>query len=247
MKKTTLSFALLSILITVLLAACQQSTSSTPTQTPVFVVVEEEDAETDESDEDAEDTEEEVVAVAADDEDTPRSLPDEEDDDNIDCDAGVVEQVFENGRMFWVGRSLNERCSETHEFLPNTGEIWVVIFDEDDPTTGEWLAFVDAWDEETDPEDDTSIEVPDDDLQRPVRGFGLVWREELTDAQRDALGFATQEELGYITDYEYEFETFTNAEDEEVARPGTHKIETLGGEAFFFEERTGDFIYDEDD
>ncbi len=246
MNKLKLTILILSTLLLALLTACQQSaTSSNPTQTPVFVVVE--DDEDGEGDSGAdEESEGDVAAVEADD-DTARLISEGENGDNIDCDAGVVEQVFENGRMFWVGRSLNERCSEIHEFLPSTGEIWVVIFDEEDETTGEWLSFVDTWDEENDPIDDPSIEVPDDDLQRPIRGFGLVWREELTTSQREALGFATQEELGYVTDYEYEFETFTNSDGEEVPRPGTHKIETLGEEAFFFEERTGDFIYDKDD
>lgn len=247
MRTNKLTILLTSLIAILLLAACQQSTGVAPTQTPVYVVVGE-DEESSEEDNEA-DEEADATATPTDDEDDgPRSLPDEDEDpDNIDCDAGVVEQVFENGRMFWVGRSLNERCSETHEFLPGTGEVWVVIFDEDDPTTGEWLTFVDNWDEDVDPEDDASIDVPDDDLQRPVRGFGLIWREQLTTAQRENLGFAVQEELGYITDYEYDFETFENADGEMVERPGVHKIETLGGEAFFFEERTGDFIYDEDD
>src|SRR5574341_2535772 len=35
------------------------------------------------------------------------------------CQAGVIEQVFQFGRMFWVGATLDERCRETHEFAPD--------------------------------------------------------------------------------------------------------------------------------
>jgi len=267
------------ILVAPILAACGQSSTSNPTQTPVFVVVDDDDEESTPEDEPSPTA---TPLPADDDEDTPRSLPERDENgvpEDIDCDAGIVEQTFENGRMFWVGRTLNERCSEEHEFVAGTGEIWVVIFDEQAevgeaetdttedaeaetaadetaepedgisgyPVAGEWLTFVDNWDEDTDPQTYDSEEELGDDLLVPIRGFGRVWAEELTDAQREALGFATQDEVGYVSDYEYEFDGFLNGDNEFVERPGIHKIETIGDEAFYLDEASGEFSYDEDD
>src|SRR5688572_716123 len=45
------------------------------------------------------------------------------------CEAGVIEQTFEHGRMFWVGSTTEERCKTEHQFTAGSGEIWVAIFD----------------------------------------------------------------------------------------------------------------------
>jgi hypothetical protein len=75
--------------------------------------------------------------------------------------------------------------------LWNKAEDWIyVLFD--DGLQPAFRTFLDEWDEGQ-PESDPSI-VPPAGLYQPVRGFGLVWREE--PGVRDRLGWAVNEELG---------------------------------------------------
>lgn len=157
------------------------------------------------------------------------------------CRAEIVEQTYEGGRMFWVGRGLVERCKEQHDFALSSGEIWVLIFDKSGET-GEWYAFVDTWDSETEiPFDIAATQPPD--LVQPVRGFGKVWRERLTDDQRTALGWATGSELKFVTDYRYDAGGFVDNQGTYVPRPGLHTLLSRGGERFFLDEQTGSFEY----
>jgi hypothetical protein len=78
--------------------------------------------------------------------------------------------------------------------------IWVqeqdsiyVLFD--DGQSPKWSIFPDEWDE-GEPEDDPSI-IPPGGFYQPVRGFGLIWREEM--GLRDRLGWAVDLESGYTT------------------------------------------------
>ena len=87
-----------------------------------------------------------------------------------------AEQHFEHGVMLW-------NRAEDHIY---------VLFDNAHPN---WKGFVDRW-EEGDPESDPNI-VPPEGLYQPVRGFGLIWREE--PGVRDQLGWATGPEVGYPT------------------------------------------------
>ncbi len=88
-----------------------------------------------------------------------------------------AEQHFERGLMLWVGPE--ERI--------------YVLFD--DGMGRRWSAYEDRW-EEGMPTSDPGIEAPPG-LEQPVRGFGLVWREN---AQvREGLGWAIAEEQGYQT------------------------------------------------
>jgi hypothetical protein len=207
--------------LTAMLAGCGTAGPAEPTQTPVFVVVPADTPQGGGTDE----------AAEANGYPTPTS-----------CRAEVVEQTYENGRMFWVGGTLEERCKAEHDFTPGSGEIWVIIFDESG-LGGDWLVFVDDWDEENDVPYDITLDVPEGLIQ-PVRGFGKVWRERLTDEQREAIGWATQNEVKYVTDYRYESGGFVDAEGEFVARPGLHTLVTLGGDRVFFDEpsQTFDFI-----
>jgi hypothetical protein len=157
------------------------------------------------------------------------------------CEAGVIEQTFEHGRMFWVGATADERCRTEHQFTPGSGEIWVAIFDEDG-TGGEWLTFPDSWVEGIDPEIDVSL-TPPADKQQPERGFGMVWREMLTEDQRRAIGWALFPELSHATEYRYEAGGTVNEEGIYVPRPGKHFVLSLGGELFVFDEQRGDFGY----
>jgi hypothetical protein len=88
-----------------------------------------------------------------------------------------AEQRFEKGIMLWVGAEAR---------------IYVLF---DDGQQRGWTAHTDEW-EEGKPTFDPELEAPSG-LQQPVRGFGLVWREET--GVRDRLGWAVEEERGYET------------------------------------------------
>jgi len=89
-----------------------------------------------------------------------------------------AEQHFQYGLMLWTKA----------EDL-----IHVLFFDEG--TQPAYKIFLDEWDE-GEPESDPGI-VPPAGLYQPVRGFGLVWREE--PGIRDRLGWARDREVGYPT------------------------------------------------
>lgn len=99
------------------------------------------------------------------------------------CPAGPAtvsagaEQHFERGVMLWVGAE---------------GRIYILF---DDGRSPQWSAYTDRW-EEGDPVKDPSLEPPPG-LQQPVRGFGLVWRQN--PSVRERLGWAVSEERGYET------------------------------------------------
>ncbi|MBN1922454.1 MAG: hypothetical protein JW892_14500 [Anaerolineae bacterium] len=88
-----------------------------------------------------------------------------------------AEQPFEHGLMLWVGEQ----------------DAIYILFE--DGGTLRWRTVMDQWDE-GDPVDDPSI-IPPPGFFQPVRGFGLVWREE--PGIRDSLGWATAPEQGYET------------------------------------------------
>ena len=88
-----------------------------------------------------------------------------------------AEQHFQGGTMVWVGAE---------------DRIYVLFHD---PQYRRWRAYQDEWDE-GDPTMDPTIEPPAGLLQ-PVRGFGLVWREN--PEVRERLGWALREEQGYET------------------------------------------------
>jgi hypothetical protein len=93
-----------------------------------------------------------------------------------------AEQHFEHGVMLWV---------EAQDMI-------YVLFDDDQSTTA-WGAFTDEW-EEGMPEDDPTI-IPPPGFFQPQRGFGLVWREQMSGGilVRDRLGWAIDTESGYET------------------------------------------------
>lgn len=157
------------------------------------------------------------------------------------CDATIIEQPFENGRMFWVGKTIGERCRTEHEFTPGSGEIWVAVF-EDDTRSGEWFAVTDTFDESVDAPFDVAMTAPPGVLQ-PVRGFGKVWREALTDEQREALGWGTGQELAFLSQYRYDAGGVVDANGNYVPRPGQHVLISFAGERFFLDEQTGRFEF----
>jgi hypothetical protein len=107
-----------------------------------------------------------------------------------------AEQRFQHGYMVWV-------AGEDH--------IYVLFEDESIP---KWSVFEDKWDEEQHEKDPELI--PPDGLLQPIRGFGLIWRQE--PAIRERLGWAVGEEVGYSlsvqrTSYAKYNDTFIQARD----------------------------------
>ena len=97
-------------------------------------------------------------------------------------DAALIsrgaEQAFEQGVMVWV---------EENDSI-------YVLFDDSGFTT-RWNRYTDEWNE-GDPIDDPSI-IPPAGFYQPVRGFGLVWREQPN--VRDRLGWALAPEAEFET------------------------------------------------
>lgn len=130
----------------------------------------------------------------------------------------VAEQVFENGRMFW---------------LQPYSQIWVLVLDGEGE--GEWLRYNDTFVEGEDPEDDPDINPPDG-FYEPQRGFGKLWRE--TPEVRDALGWGITPEFGYISEYRYQpTGDVVDGEFEQTA--AEHQVLSLNSEAFCLYEETG--------
>jgi hypothetical protein len=99
------------------------------------------------------------------------------------CPAGpalvlaAAEENFERGVMIWVSEQ----------------DLIYVLFD--DGQSPWWRAYTDKWNE-GDPLDDPAI-TPPTGLYQPVRGFGLVWREE--PGVRERIGWAEDSEVGFMT------------------------------------------------
>ncbi|MGD2165300.1 MAG: hypothetical protein PVH50_07205 [Anaerolineae bacterium] len=91
--------------------------------------------------------------------------------------AEGAEEHFERGTMLWVG---------------GEDRVYVLFDDHQHPR---WTAFSDEW-HEGEPILDPEIDPPAG-LYQPVRGFGMVWREEST--VRERLGWAVDQERGYQT------------------------------------------------
>lgn len=92
-----------------------------------------------------------------------------------------AEQPFEHGVMLW---------SQAQDLI-------YVLYD--DASYPKWSVFQDEWDE-GEPIDDPSI-IPPPGYYQPVRGFGLVWREQ--PGVWDRLGWATEPESAYETAVQY--------------------------------------------
>jgi hypothetical protein len=92
--------------------------------------------------------------------------------------SDAAEQHFERGVMIWVQQ-----------------EDRLYVLYADNQSSPKWEPFTDDWDE-GEPVDDPSL-VPPGGLYQPVRGFGLVWRDNPHVRQR--LGWATGQEMGFGT------------------------------------------------
>jgi hypothetical protein len=127
----------------------------------------------------------------------------------------VAEQLFQNGRMFWV---------------QPTSQLWVLVVRGEG--RGVWTIYPDTFDATADPEVDPSL-VPPEGLLQPTRGFGKLWRTNQD--VRESLGWATTPEFGYVSRYEYHpGGTIQNAT--YVPAPGYHILYSLYSEQFRFNE-----------
>ncbi len=138
----------------------------------------------------------------------------------------VAEQVFENGRMFYV---------------QPIDQIWVLEITGEGE--GDWTIYPDTF-EEGEPELDPSLVAPEGMIQ-PVRGFGKLWREN--DEVREALGWALTPEFGYVSQYRYQPGGEVAPDGQVIPGPGFHLVFSLEGEAFRFNEDDNTWELNEDD
>ncbi|MGJ3238228.1 MAG: hypothetical protein ACFE0Q_05935 [Anaerolineae bacterium] len=161
------------------------------------------------SEEPTEEATEEVASITA----TPDAFP-----EPIIGQILVAEQTFQNGKMFW---------------LEPIDQIWVTTTNDEGEQV--WINRADNF-EEGMPESDPSLEPPAEGLFQPIRGFGMLWRN---DAElQNLLGWATGDEFGYSTNYEYHWGGTVNEANEYEAGPGYHLIETLNRTVYRFDEET---------
>jgi hypothetical protein len=128
----------------------------------------------------------------------------------------VAEQLFQNGRMFWV---------------QPTGQLWVLAITGEG--RGTWTIYPDTFEDGVDPEVDPNL-VPPDGLLQPARGFGKLWR--MNQRVREQLGWATTPEFGYFSGYEYHPGGTVNAQGVYEPGPGYHILYSLYREQFRFNE-----------
>ena len=145
--------------------------------------------------------------------------------------AVVVEQVFENGRMFW---------------FRDRRYVWVAVGDEVDPTSGDWFCFEDTFVEgdveslpELEPSEDMTTESIFDNAnpQQPIRGFGKIWREQ--DELREQLGWALAPEIEINTRRDYLAGGVVNEDNEYEPASGEWRIFS------FYNQSTFTFLEDE--
>jgi hypothetical protein len=77
-------------------------------------------------------------------------------------------------------------------WIKDDDQIYVLFDDGQSPS---WRAYADEWDE-GEPEDDPTL-TPPAGMYQPVRGFGLIWREQ--EDVRERLGWATDREAAFST------------------------------------------------
>jgi hypothetical protein len=94
------------------------------------------------------------------------------------CPVGSVERVYMARQTFQQGHMIWSDDTETIYVLSNDGS---------------WRGYDDTF-EEGEPEDDPGL-TPPPNLLQPIRGFGLIWREELGGADAE-IGWATSPEAG---------------------------------------------------
>ena len=130
----------------------------------------------------------------------------------------IAEQAFQRGSMFWLGP---------------IGQIWAITTNEEGEQI--WQIYEDNF-EEGMPESDPEFAPTEPGLLQPIRGFGLIWREN--PELREQLGWAIAEEVGYLANYEYHYGGTVDANNTFVQGSGYHLIESLSRDVYRFNEGT---------
>lgn len=130
----------------------------------------------------------------------------------------VAEQDFQNGKMFW---------------LQPIDQIWIATTNSDGEQV--WINQDDSF-EDGMTENDPELTPPATGLMQPIRGFGMLWRDD-ADLQ-SMLGWATGDEFGYTTNYEYHWGGTVDENNVYEAGPGYHLIHTLNRNVYRFDEET---------
>ena len=142
----------------------------------------------------------------------------------------VAEQVFENGRMFYL--------------LP-ADRLWVMFNEEDSTSTqGTWEVYENPF-TEGERELDPNREAPDG-LHQPIRGFGKIWRD--TPSLVAEFGWALDPEIGHFTQYLFFPGDKPVIDGEIVIEPGHHALMSFYGDIFIFNEAEGTWcVYEGED
>lgn len=130
----------------------------------------------------------------------------------------VAEQDFQNGKMFW---------------LEPIDQIWIATTNSEGQRV--WINQDDSF-EDGMVENDPALTPPATGLMQPIRGFGMLWRD-VPDLQ-SILGWATGDEFGYMTNYEYHWGGTVNESNVYEPGPGYHIIHTLNRSVYRFDEET---------
>jgi hypothetical protein len=107
--------------------------------------------------------------------------------------SAAAEEHFEHGTMIWVKEPWSPWES---------AEGWIIVLYDD---WNDWSLYKDQW-QEGQPDRDTELSPPSG-LYQPIRGFGLLWRQNPD--VRDQLGWAKDQETGFqatiqhTTQYKY--------------------------------------------
>jgi hypothetical protein len=136
----------------------------------------------------------------------------------IETPTQAAVQHFEHGLMLW---------------LQDRAEIWTLI---DSPLNDQfyWRVLPDAW-SESQAESDPSLQPPADRLQ-PVRGFGVAWRlgGGSYGPQRDDLGWAIDQELGFATTLIYYPQGYYTPDCTWLPKSGIYELRDARGTVYQF-------------
>jgi hypothetical protein len=112
-------------------------------------------------------------------------------------------------------------------------QIWVITTNDEDEQI--WQIYEDNF-EEGMPESDPEFAPTEPGLLQPIRGFGLLWREN--PELRANLGWAIAEEVGYLANYEYHYGGTVDENNMFTQGSGYHIIESLSRDVYRFNEGT---------
>ncbi|NLX11986.1 MAG: hypothetical protein GXY36_20250 [Chloroflexi bacterium] len=130
------------------------------------------------------------------------------------AEVQAAEQVFENGRMFWIRHNR---------------QVWVMLATEENPNGGDWFCYTDSF-QEGEPEVDPEL-IPPPDMYQPRRGFGKLWRGNPD--IREGLGWAITPEFELTSNYSYIPGGYME-NGEYFPGPGEHRLTTLYNETISF-------------